>query len=133
MSVIRLPYEPRTGPKRGRIDEMLAALILLRLMKRDWLILDPMAGERTIEKVGRELGFNVISYDIRNGVDARALPLADESVDVVIVDPPYWRATKYTGDPRDLSNARTYSDYLSGLKKCLKEFHGVFKRGDCWS
>jgi len=128
MSVLRLPYEPRRAPRKAILDEGLVAIILLHLAERDWLIIDPMAGERTIEKVGRRLGYTIISSDIREGVDARQLTfLQDCSVDMVFTHPPYWKATRYSDNPRDLSNARTYEDYIEGLSECMREFHRVLK------
>ncbi len=129
MSVIRLPYEPRRGARRAPLDEGLVAVTLLRLAKRGWTIIDPMAGERTIERVGRFLGYNVVSSDIAEGVDARNLPWGEGEVDLVYTHPPYWRATKYTDDPRDLSNAPTYDAFLRGLEECLVEFYRVLKPG----
>jgi len=127
MSVIKLPYEPRIAPRKATLDEALVATILLRLAKPEWLILDPMAGEKTIERVGRRLGFTVISSDIAEGVDARHLHFKDESVHMIFTHPPYWRATRYTGDPRDLSCASSYEDYLKGLQECFKEFRRILK------
>jgi len=127
MSVIKFPYEPRKAPRKAILDEALIATILLRLMNREWLIADPMAGERTIERVGRRLGFTVVSSDIAEGVDARKLGFEDESVNCVFTHPPYWKATRYTDDPRDLSNAESYSGYLTGLKECFAEFYRILK------
>jgi len=127
MSVIKLPYERRGAPRKAILDEGLVAIVLLRLAGKDWLIIDPMAGERTIEKVGRRLGYTIISSDIREGVDARQLGFEDCSVDMVFTHPPYWKATRYSDDPRDLSNTRTYEDYIKGLSECMQEFHRVLK------
>jgi len=127
LSVIKFPYEPRSGPRKAVLDEALVATILLRLANREWLIADPMAGERTIEKVGKRLGFTVVSSDIAEGMDARKLDFKDEAVDCIFTHPPYWRATRYTDDPRDLSNAESYNGFLAGLKECLAEFHRILK------
>jgi len=127
MSTIRLPYERRKAPRRAILDEALVAVILLRLAKKDWLIIDPMAGEKTIEKVGRRFGYTVVSSDIMEGIDARDLGFEDKSVDMVFTHPPYWKATRYTNDPRDLSNARTYEDYIKGLSECMQEFYRILK------
>jgi len=129
MSVIRLPYERRIGPRKATLDEGLVAIIFLRLIKREWLVIDPMCGERTIERVGRRLGYTVVSSDIAEGVDARELPFEDRTVNCVFTHPPYWRATKYTDDRRDLSNAPTYEEYIGGLTECLHEFYRILKRG----
>jgi len=127
MSIIRLPYERRTAPRRAVLDETLVAIVLLRLAERDWLIVDPMAGERTIERVGRRLGYTVTSSDIAEGVDARNLSFGDGTIDMVFTHPPYWKATRYTDDVRDLSNAKTYEGYIDGLAECMQEFHRILK------
>jgi len=127
MSTIRLPYERRKAPRRAILDEALVAVILLRLAKRDWLIIDPMAGEKTIEKVGRRFGYTIVSSDIMEGVDARNLSFEDETVDMVFTHPPYWRATRYTDNIQDLSNARTYEGYINGLTECIQEFYRILK------
>lgn len=128
MSIIKLPYEPRKRGKKGVLDEGLVNYLLSRFSTSEMTILDPFAGEKTIEKCGRKLFRQVISLDIQQGQDARKLPFEHDSTDLIVTHPPYWNAIKYTEDKRDLSNASTYEEFLKGFDECLGEMSRVLKK-----
>ena len=86
------------------------AWILWNLLRRYTrvgdVILDPMAGGGATLDVAKELsrigrGFDLAPHrsDI-HPADARELPLPDQSVDFVFLDPPYSTHVHYSDDPR---------------------------------
>lgn len=70
-SIIEFPYERREKGTIAPLDESLVNYVLGRFAKHEMTILDPFAGDKTIEKCGRNLRFQVISLDIKDGHDAR--------------------------------------------------------------
>jgi DNA modification methylase len=76
--------------------------------------------------------------------DARALPLANESVQMAVTSPPYWRLRSYaTGDAkaRELGGEATPDEYVEHLVEMCREVRrvlrddGVFflNLGDCYA
>ena len=127
MSIIELPIT--RPPERGCIDPEWATILLRRFFKLGDRLIDPFGYPPVAEEVGRQLGIEVVSTDIRTGIDARKLPFKNGEFDGAFAHPPYWDAIKYSEDPRDLSNAKTYGEYLKGMKEVLKELWRVVKRG----
>ena len=81
--------------------------LLNRYTKEKDLIVDPMAGSGTTIDVSRELNRRVLGYDInplalkRKDIfkaDARKIPIENEKVDFVFVDPPYSDHIKYSDE-----------------------------------
>jgi DNA modification methylase len=56
--------------------------------------------------------------------DARHLPLADQSVDLVVTSPPYWRKRDY-GVAGQLGQESTPAGYTAALMDCLTEWGRV--------
>lgn len=64
--------------------------------------------------------------------DARRLPLADESVDLIVTSPPYYNQRDY-GDTRQIGREATEADYLQSLGEAMGECARVVKRtGVAW-
>jgi len=108
--------------------------LVTRYTKPRELVLDPMAGSGTTLDVCREEGRNCIAYDIvptRPDItqnDARKLPLRDESVDMIFVDPPYGDNIKYNEHPRNIGNlSAERSEFYEELEKAITECHRVLK------
>lgn len=82
---------------------------------RPRLVFDPMAGSGTCRDVCSELGITCLSSDIHDGFDAcdPAAFSAADTFDFIWAHPAYWRQKLYADDPRDLSRAKTLSDFLS--------------------
>ncbi|MFG1976976.1 DNA-methyltransferase [Nonomuraea fuscirosea] len=63
--------------------------------------------------------------------DARALPLADNTVDLIITSPPYWKLRDYRdGDDSlagQIGNEPTPRDYIAALLACTAEWARVLK------
>ena len=73
-----------------------------RYTKQDELVVDPMAGSGTTIDVCEEEGRKAIGYDLNpqhpkvKNVDARKMPLNDNSVDMVFIDSPYGDNVRYS-------------------------------------
>ena len=90
---------------RGATPSYIIWNVLDRYAKPHSLIVDPFCGSGTTLDVAKDLNLTARGFDIapaREDVeraDARALPLADSSVDVVFMDPPYGDILRYSDDP----------------------------------
>lgn len=79
--------------------------LLQRYTREGDVILDPMCGSGTTLDVAKDLGRKGVGFDLApsradiRAADARALPMADASVDFVFVDPPYSTHVDYSDDP----------------------------------
>jgi DNA modification methylase len=71
-----------------------------------------------------------VSIAILRG-DARALPLPDESVDLIVTSPPYWRQRVYTDGGAPLAGQLGAEDdplaYIAALVACTREMARVLK------
>ena len=56
--------------------------------------------------------YNLLATDIQSGVDCRDLPYEDESIDCVVLDPPYMEGL-YRRDSSNLAGANTYAAFRS--------------------
>lgn len=52
-----------------------------------------------------------------------------DSVQLVIMHPPYWDIIKFSEDERDLSNAPTVDSFLSGIRQIAEGAHQVLDKG----
>jgi len=63
--------------------------------------------------------------------DARALPLPDESVDLIVTSPPYWGKRDYQDDGESLAgqigSEDTPQEYIAALLECTREWARVLK------
>jgi hypothetical protein len=85
-------------------------------------VADPMTGSGTCRDVCRELVIPCRSWDIHDGFDAcdpRGFP-TPERFDFIWAHPPYFRQKLYALDPRDLSRARTFDDFLDRYGQFLR-------------
>ncbi|MGC8625677.1 MAG: TRM11 family SAM-dependent methyltransferase [Phycisphaerae bacterium] len=104
-------------------------------------ILDPMCGSGTTLDVAGELGRVGIGFDLVprradiKPADARKLPLPDQSIDFVFIDPPYSTHVDYSDDPRCIgkldagepsTNGALNAYYLS-MREVLAQCHRVMK------
>ena len=100
------------------------------------LVLDPMAGSGTTLDVCKEEGRKCMAFDIappRQDVkqnDARAIPLADESVDMVFIDSPYGDNIDYNDHPGNIGTLSAESEeFYDELEKVMAECKRVMKPG----
>ena len=61
--------------------------------------------------------------------DARALPLADESVHLIVTSPPYFDLIEYPCTPGQLGNMDSYGRFLEQLEQAWAECHRVLVPG----
>ncbi|MCR4421853.1 MAG: DNA methyltransferase [Exilispira sp.] len=108
--------------------------LLKRYTKEGDLIVDPMCGSGTTIDVAKELNRYVIGYDInpyRNDIiqnDARKIPLDNNSVDFVFIDPPYSDNLKYSDHPNDIGRISCEKDeFYYELEKVAKEIYRILK------
>lgn len=100
------------------------------------LVVDPMAGSRTIGDVARALGRRAVSLDLsprRPGIvraDARAWPLRAESATLVVVDSPYSDNIVYSRDPRCLGRISCRDPrFIAEMSRVAREAGRVLRRG----
>lgn len=108
--------------------------LLTRYTREGDVVIDPMCGSGTTLDVCRDLerkgrGFDLGQYrDDIEQADARDLPLDDETVDFVFLDPPYSTNLKYTGDPRCIGELDAHDEaYFDALDEVLGEMFRVMK------
>ena len=100
------------------------------------LVVDPMSGSGTTIDVCKEEGREVIGYDLtpkRPDViqnDARKIPLADNSVDMVFIDSPYGDNVNYSDHPDDIGKISCEDErFYHDLEKVALEIYRILKPG----
>jgi len=100
------------------------------------LVVDPMCGSGTTIDVCKEEGRRAIGYDInpvRSDIiqnDARNIPLANDSVDMVFIDSPYGDNLRYSDHPDNIGNISSESEeFYDELEKVMSESYRVLKEG----
>lgn len=58
--------------------------------------------------------------------DARKLPVADRTVDLVATSPPYWRKRDY-GVADQIGQEKTAGEYVDSIVECLREWRRVLR------
>ena len=112
--------------------------LLSRYTREGDTVLDPMCGSGTTLDVCRDLTRTGVGFDLnpqrpeikRN--DSRALPLKNESVDFVFIDPPYSTHVEYSDDDRcigklDSGGADHGKAYYRAMEEVIREMHRVLK------
>jgi len=116
------------------------AFVIYNMVKRYTepgdLVLDPMAGSGTTLDVCSEEERNCIAYDIapiRPDIiqnDARKIPLATSSVDMIFIDSPYGDNIYYNDHPGNIGKISAEADqFYEELDKVMAECHRVLKPG----
>lgn len=59
--------------------------------------------------------------------DARAIPLPDNSVDLVVTSPPYWLKRDYGLDDQ-IGQEPTAQEYVSSLVRCMREWRRLLPK-----
>lgn len=112
------------------------------------LIVDPFAGRATRGIVARRLGRRYRGYEVakttykitRQKIEALkgCLYLSDgcemaetknESADLVFTCPPYHRLERYESSKEQLSDLKTYEEYLVSISKCCRNTYRVLRPG----
>jgi DNA modification methylase len=114
------------------------AFVIYNMVKRYTepgdLVLDPMAGSGTTLDVCSEEERNCIAYDIASTRpdiiqnDARKIPLATASVDMIFLDSPYGDNIYYNDHPGNIGKISAEADqFYEELDKVMAECHRVLK------
>jgi DNA modification methylase len=100
------------------------------------LVLDPMAGSGTTIDVCNDEERRCIAYDISSirpdiiQNDARKMPLADTTVDMVFIDSPYGDNLYYNDHPDNIGKISAEDDqFYEELDKVMAECYRVLKPG----
>jgi len=146
-------YPPHTlGEYPTKILPSLVAGFIERFTRAGMLVCDPFGGSGTVAVECARLGRRAVSLDINpraaaltrqklaaletdSGTsdvlvlhaDARRIPLADETVDAIVTDPPYADMIRYSDRPDDLSTIDDYGAFLSELDVAFGEMTRVLK------
>jgi DNA modification methylase len=118
----------------GRTPAWVIWNLLERYTREGDRILDPFCGGGTTidvaESIGREpVGFDVspVRQDIERA-DARRLPLEDESVDFVFMDPPYSTHVEYSDDPNCIGKLDAFEPaYFEAMEQVFDEADRVLR------
>jgi DNA modification methylase len=116
------------------------AFVIYNMIKRYTeqgdLVLDPMAGSGTTIDVCKEEGRRCIAYDIsptRPDItqnDARKIPLADASAEMIFIDSPYGDNINYNDHPGNIGHISAETDeFYKELDKVMAECYRVLKPG----
>ncbi len=108
--------------------------MIKRYTEQGDLVLDPMAGSGTTIDVCKEEGRRCIAYDIsptRPDItqnDARKIPLADASVEMIFIDSPYGDNIDYNDHPGNIGHISAETDeFYKELDKVMAECYRVLK------
>ena len=100
------------------------------------LVVDPMCGSGTTLDVCKEEGRKAICYDIapvRPDIkqnDARKIPLASDSVDLVFIDSPYGDNIRYNEHPDSIGKISSETElFYDELEKVIIESHRILRAG----
>ncbi|HJU33763.1 MAG TPA: DNA methyltransferase [Nitrososphaera sp.] len=116
------------------------AFVIYNMIKRYTeqgdLVLDPMAGSGTTIDVCKEEGRRCIAYDISptrldiTQNDARKIPLADASVQMIFIDSPYGDNINYNDHAGNIGHISAETEgFYKELDKVMAECYRVLKPG----
>lgn len=130
----------RTQKGNNKYAGVTPAFVIYNMVRRytepGELVLDPMAGSGTTIDVCKEEGRRCVAFDVsptrpdikRN--DARKIPLADESVDMVFIDSPYGDNIDYNDQPTNIGKLSAEGDeFYKALDMVMGECYRVLKPG----
>lgn len=141
----------RHGVNNGKcsvFNPHLAQMILAAYAPNNAKIYDPFGGGGTRGYIATKMGHYYTGIEIREeeylrvkkqmskwniyfnfilGDSTKYIP--EEEVDFIFTCPPYYDLEVYSNLTNDLSNAKTYKDYLDLLDKVIKNSYKVLKKG----
>ena len=110
--------------------------LLQRYTEEGDLVVDPCCGSGTTLDVARDCGRKALGYDVnptRDDIfncDARDLPLENEKVDFVFIDPPYSTHIDYSDDFRCIGKLEAADgSYYEAMEIVISEIDRVLKPG----
>ncbi|MFW6016540.1 MAG: TRM11 family SAM-dependent methyltransferase [bacterium] len=150
---IRGNWETHNSKYRGNFAPQIPRNLILKYSKRGDTVLDPMMGGGTTLIEAKMLNRKGIGFDINPDAvklckknlsikkkciyepnirvaDARNFPnIEDESIDLVIIHPPYMNIIKYSSGKinADLSNYKDLNKFIFEFEKVIAESYRVLK------
>lgn len=128
--------EQGSSSYRGATPSWVIWQVIQRFTQTGGKVLDPFCGSGTTldvctdtKREGR--GFDVAPYraDIQKG-DARDLPLADASIDLAFLDPPYADNLAYSDAPNCIGKTRAHDgSYFAAMADVFREMERVLRPG----
>ena len=119
----------------GNCSPQIVEQCVWRLTNEGDMVIDPMVGSGTTIDVCNRYNRRVVGYDlnpVRDDIqqaDARNLPAADASADLVFIHPPYFDMVRYSDADADLSRAASLNAFLQMLRDVFLECQRVLKPG----
>lgn len=119
----------------GRTPGQIIWNLMYYFTKERDVFVDPMAGSGTSIDVGKLLNRKVIAFDLNPSRDditqndvTQGVPLDNNSVDFVFLDPPYWDMKKgeYTNQVNDLSMLNL-TDFYQKIDEIAQESFRILK------
>jgi len=108
----------------GRFIPEIPYQMMLRYTKKGEAVWDCFAGSGTTIDVGKFLGRKVYANDIKSvrpdiiEADSR-IWRPPEKVQLIIMHPPYWNIIKFSDNDKDLSNAKSLSEFCNGFEEIV--------------
>ena len=141
----------------SQYDPVLIEVLLTWYAEKGSIVIDPFAGSSIAGLVASTLGYTFIGTDVwkeqveRNINKAKDLRVKNcswyndtadniakylpkgKKASLLIIDPPYFNLENYQSqNEKDISNAKTYSDFLEMLKKALAPSYNILEK-DGWA
>lgn len=69
---------------------------------------------------------NILRFTKIIRADARSIPLSDDTVDLIVTSPPYWRKRDY-GSAEQIGQEPTAVEYTQEMLACLKEWQRLLR------
>lgn len=128
--------EQGSSSYRGATPSWVIWQVIQRFTRTGARVLDPFCGSGTTLDVCRDtkrdgVGFDVSPYraDIQKA-DARQLPLADASIDLAFLDPPYADNLTYSDAPDCIGKTRAQDgSYFAAMDDVFREMERVLRPG----
>lgn len=120
---------------RGATPSYVVWNVLHRYTAPGELVVDPFCGSGTTLDVAKDLGRTARGFDVSptrpdiENADARSLPLKNDAVDLVFMDPPYADNLDYSDDPRCIGKLKADGRYQRAMRLVVKEAHRVLRPG----
>ena len=118
---------------RGNCSGYLVKDLILRFNCKS--VFDPAEGGGTVRDVVSGINQYLrrsIDYegrDLKDGQDILTVPLPERQFDLVWYHPPYWDIVRYSDDPNDLCNCRTFEDFEHKLNQSAEKLFHAIKPG----
>ncbi|MGC9126294.1 MAG: TRM11 family SAM-dependent methyltransferase [Thermoplasmata archaeon] len=144
----------RTGEYHGNFIPQIPRQAMLRFTRKNEWVLDPFAGLGTTLIEARILGRNSIGIELvednvrkireilsrtpgegiqevvqGDSMDPEVFRMYDRRYQLAILHPPYWKAIRFSDDPRDMSNLPDLNSFLGGFSRVLDNTLGVLDGG----